>query len=1606
MRGDFSAWNKDRSQNFRGTLHQQGRVLLDRDWNAQTEVIGEWQETAGRDAFGPGVAAVPDEVPASFKVTRAEKFTTPSVHIDVSVNKGRVWADGLLVESSQDMVRTATYLNPPPISAADIPAPGKRDAVILETWLEELSPFQVPDLLIEPALGGVDTTERVQTAYRFRLFRMAEGETCDSIIPQLKDDFGAKGKLTATLNAAVSTGGDCPVVESGGYTGFEHRLYRIEIAETNRTAPQAWFKWSQFNGGLVGRGFFDAANRKVVINANENAIVHSGISEFYLEALEFDVNLGHWRVIYGAKAILASDHTLTLPTVADEPTDKFIGSIPASPPPDAPKKFYFFRLWNGIARVGSFTAAPTDLPDLVGIKLKFDPEVAGKYRPSDYWTFPVRVGENPPILINNQPPQGIFHHRVPLAEIHWEVTPAVGRNIEDCRRIFQPLTKQKTCCTYRVGDRISSFGDFTNIQEAIDALPAKGGEVCILPGEYEQNVIIKERRNVILRGCGKRTHIRGANTGPVITVQSSQSIVIESLAVEGPAGAFGIYLNGEAQAAGDARRDFYLKEIKMSDLTVFAKGNSAVRAQNAQFLTLENSEIYIHDQLSSDPAVFLTGDDMVVERSEIRVLPPETPTPNHAAGNVTRGRAFSNDPAQLVRMQGATGGLRIGGGSDRVRIVDNLIISGTGHGISLGSLKAVGPGVQPDTLEKKILGAMAKGWVEKNELPGITLSVDLPLNDILIESNHIINMGRNGISVFAFFSFPGQINPNTGVQKLTSTDVPSLILIKGLTIVGNRIESCVVNNVEIPDHMLSWMAWGGIVLADAEELTIRDNFLTGNGGADFTKPICGIYVIQTEGLEISRNQIMGSMPRFPDVIEGNPKLGVRGGIWIHMAKAFSMRSLQAGPAGTYSISYRSIKGVAAKIQENILTVIFGRSLTLGVGTGHVSVVGNNFTTFNPPPESPVEAFALLRDTNFNLTPKMAFRLTDTLAGNVIIFDRESLVHSLELLSAQLYPSFPYLVDRRLVGVGTAIGIASVLRTGNQAVLGPILGSATDLAAISVPPPPPRVEFEPGFTDTNILFADNQCHQERREEFTGNPVGNSVTSILIATSRDVGFNSNKSACMLEKRDVPGGSVLDFPVINTYIFAGRSSRTSDNRFIETDDLTIHPQPQQPLPRFPLAALTAANWNVTTDNIGTHCIKVEGGTLPKYGRGLLPLYLSRHNLIELEELRGDIANIEPQARPCQRPPIFTWPVHVGTAHQVVGMLEDLQAHSIGENFQLQASKTENYTLQYERNALRYGVDDTRTTEMAMLRDLSAAESQTTFRFYDAASVPIIEVENGWTVDGYVRMPDGGPAPIVTVAAYDQAGNWLEQLSFGCTTVTGYFSIVVENLTGRTPSPVYMRVSKNKRLLAAFNVPQLSPRSGGTDRIEIKLCDPNDRDCGPPDDRTTPLPPDQPLEPPIGGTGTVGTSTGGTGTVGTSTGGTSTGGIGTGGTGTGGTSTGGTSTGGAGTVGTSTGGTSTGGIGTGGIRTGGTITGGAGTVTTAPVIDTSADRIRGAGRVVQAPEQAPDKEKTGEETAAKTTAKAPKKAKEEAVAKPKKQTRAKAAAGAKKTVPKKRGK
>ena len=160
MYGDFSRWSFDPRTNFSGILHQQGRVLLDADTNDQTLLGLRWQDTAARDAFGALVLAVPASERQSFEVTAVKP---DGADLEVTLRPGRAWADGLLVNLVGDppdlsAVVTRTAAKIAGAAATAIDAIAAQWVVLLEVWRDAVSGFQVPKELIEPALGGPDTT--------------------------------------------------------------------------------------------------------------------------------------------------------------------------------------------------------------------------------------------------------------------------------------------------------------------------------------------------------------------------------------------------------------------------------------------------------------------------------------------------------------------------------------------------------------------------------------------------------------------------------------------------------------------------------------------------------------------------------------------------------------------------------------------------------------------------------------------------------------------------------------------------------------------------------------------------------------------------------------------------------------------------------------------------------------------------------------------------------------------------------------------------------------------------------------------------------------------------------------------------------------------------------------------------------------------------------------------------------------------------------------------------------------------------------------------------------------------------------------------------------
>jgi hypothetical protein len=719
MKGDFSTFRYDPRRNDQGVLFQQGRVTLDADLTDAELIALHWREQAARDVIGSGVAAVPVKDSAGFHVDAARVVGNDVI---LTLDPGRAWADGILLYLPGDpanptapVERTANYF-PAPINPAGTSTTSItdkiRDAVVLEVVLEELNAFQEPDRLIEPALGGPDTAERITPRFRLGLVRLGDNEDCTSIAGRIADPPAGLGRLTVTLEPPqLIVDQDCPTVAGGGYTGFEHNLYRIEIADTTAGAPR--FKWSQFNGSLVGRGLFLAgAPKTVTITANRAAIVSCGLTDFYLEALAYDTARGAWSVVYATAATLNSDSDLEL---ADPPT---FGTFAFG------TDSVFFRLWNGIENIGDYDdATPTSWRD--GIQLQFEPTATASYRAGDYWTFPVRAGEivNPDVLVDDAPPMGPRYHRVPIAEIDWTAArdTAEGGMIEDCRRRFRPLTNQRVCCSILVGDGVSSFGDFDSLEEAAEHLPSSGGELCLLPGVHYANLVLENRFDIKVKGCPHRSlvlpHPDRADQ-PVIGVMDCAGIELNGLDI---VSFFGPAVVADGTDAGD------LKDFAVYDCRILAR-TYAVRVNHGEGVDIARNRLQLIDTADGRAAVQIRAAGARIERNFVGVFPRElapggndTPPANGGtsvvptdpcadpntsyvgAGNIQYLVMYAQlawvmmvalFPEQPYR---AWGGIHVLGGAERIDISENTIDGGAGHGVTLGGVLAADVVVEDTT---------------------------------------------------------------------------------------------------------------------------------------------------------------------------------------------------------------------------------------------------------------------------------------------------------------------------------------------------------------------------------------------------------------------------------------------------------------------------------------------------------------------------------------------------------------------------------------------------------------------------------------------------------------------------------------------------------------------------------------------------------------------------------------------------------------------------------------------------------------------------------------------------------------------------------------------
>ncbi|MBS7542777.1 DUF6519 domain-containing protein [Ancylobacter oerskovii] len=469
MSGDYSRNSFDAGRHFSLVRLQQGRVGLDSDWNEQAEIVERRLRAQTVDSLGR--QGVPRETLDGFRITLGTTAGQPNLRI----GRGRLYVAGLLAENHDSTPPafdlsslgadgrstrgvlgetlgpdTLDYAAQPYWPAPDpLPAGNGPHLVYLDAWQREVTAIEDPGLL-EKALGGVDTTTRLQTVWQVRVLANVGAnlvQAATALWQRVEQPRLPAGRLSTQLDPGVQPTNPCLIATAGGYGGLENQLYRVEVHEGGPPGV-ATFKWSRDNGTV-------ATTVDEVISNTLLRVASTGRDA----VLGFDP--GQWVELTDDRRDFAGRPGVLL-KIADVDHESrrisFGTPVPAELLPSGvdgdtlEARRTRLRRWDqaGIVRdagggvvvdldaAGAGGAIPIPTPGSLvvalesGIRVAFGlAEAGGRFRTGDYWTFAARSIDASVEVLDQAPPRGVHRHSVPLALI------AAGEAI-DLRPLFNP----------------------------------------------------------------------------------------------------------------------------------------------------------------------------------------------------------------------------------------------------------------------------------------------------------------------------------------------------------------------------------------------------------------------------------------------------------------------------------------------------------------------------------------------------------------------------------------------------------------------------------------------------------------------------------------------------------------------------------------------------------------------------------------------------------------------------------------------------------------------------------------------------------------------------------------------------------------------------------------------------------------------------------------------------------------------------------------------------------------------------------------------------------------------------------------------------------------
>jgi hypothetical protein len=922
---------------------QQGRSILDADWNADVQLKREdirqtLEELAC--AYGSTNAgfSVTDVVDASVEIANGLTAYT----YDFSLRPGTLFVGGMHFETGpdetfltqQDWLQLDTSSdNVPPfqptvaslvgqafLDPEEVGSPARNDFVYLEAWEQPVTAIEDSELR-ERALGGPDTSVRIRRMRRIHVAANVSDSDPAEAFEQLKADletagtgafegesveFKSAARLTVTP-VTESSEQPCGPKPPSGYIGHEDQAIRVEVR--NETS----IIWSFGNAAPLYRVTVGVGGTTVtLLNRPRDSRLQPKAGQI-VELIPWGSKLPNdEKVAELTGELIRVDKGYEPATgeliLAQPPSAEVLSWYENHPDHQSPRdtehpSYFYMRLWNRGGDVDSdvlleASDAPVELGH-TGLQV----QLSGAGSDGDYWIIAARRS-TPDIvvpwqLLTNEAPHGPRRYYVPLALLRWEAPLRYLTEAEkDQYDLDEIVSFEQQNGTYAVWGPLRKR--ILDGRRRLARLCSGCGTIIVGDGVNTYGMVDSlELALGLLPASGGRIHLLPGDHIGEVTLDSVQDITITGCSrrsniinktITGGGGS--IYAQGDPLITLKDCQNIVLADIFVRPesavgikLENTVNNNRDIRIEGVHF-DVQGSVPTPNYALPQAAILGLGGERITVENCHVEIVDVLNYVPAIVLGGTElriRGNYIHVEATQDP-VAHAMGGVQILSFSQDVEVTDNIIRGGWGHGISLGHLITVIVGGSLDL----DLDANAS-WSNLNRTLGDALSN--------LHNFGVAGESATGMNVDEYWTPGGpvidvRIRDNrildmgmSGVSTGGFADVNDperhrFIVAIDVDVHRNEIVGNMQLDVLDPTVFTDFdVAVGGVCLSAAINLLVRENRIVDNG-VDYNTPIAGVGVVTGQGLVITDNFIADNGIEYDTPDDPIAYVGLRGGIAV------------------------------------------------------------------------------------------------------------------------------------------------------------------------------------------------------------------------------------------------------------------------------------------------------------------------------------------------------------------------------------------------------------------------------------------------------------------------------------------------------------------------------------------------------------------------------------------------------------------------------------------------------------------------------------------------------------------------------------------------------